>query len=481
MRRPKEDVLDEPVLQLTKTDVLDVRALCEGVFITGSPGSGKTTCSGHQLGMGLLAVPNMGGVIFTTKGSDSDDWRNRIAQAGRTADLIDFSLASGHCYDPIHYERTRSGRGANDPENLIEIFSALSSNGKKESAHGDNLFFERATEQLMRNAIVLLDLAHEPISIVSIDRLINSLPTAPGQHDLTAWQDGSFCATLINQVRERQQTLTSEEWENLEVIAELFFNRWPAMDERPRSSIVATWSGTADRFLLNPYRKLFSSGRCTFTPEMICEQGKLLLVDFPMLAVGVAQGRLVNTLIKICFTRAFLRRDLNVSANPIFTWQDEGHYYLTKQDNFVQQTGRGSRLANIVLTQNLLNISEENGENQLGSKSKSYLGNFGTMIFHQQNEVETAQYGADLIGKSWRPVSNFNASAGGIGQSQMSAGHSLQLTHLVEATEFTRLLRPDALNPLSGAIVHRSSTFNATKTERDPKGRNYISVCFSRE
>jgi hypothetical protein len=103
------------------------------------------------------------------------------------------------------------------------------------------------------------------------------------------------------------------------------------------------------------------------------------------------------------------------------------------------------------------------------------------MIFHQQNEVETAQYGADLIGKSWRPVSNFNASAGGIGQSQMSAGHSLQLTHLVEATEFTRLLRPDALNPLSGAIVHRSSTFNATKTERDPKGRNYISVCFSRE
>jgi hypothetical protein len=479
---PVIDILDMPVLQLTTSDALDVRAMCEGVFITGSPGSGKSSCSGSQIADGLLSIPTMGGVILTAKGSESADWRRRIAKRHRSSDLIDFNLASGHCFDPIHYERTRAGRGNNDPENLIEIFSALSSNGKKEAAHGDNLFFERATEQLMRNAIVLLDLAGAAVSVVSIDRLVNSLPTYPGQHELEEWQRDSFCAQLVHQVRERQQTLTSEEWENLEAIADLFFRRWPQMDERPRSSIVATWSGTADRFLLNPYRKLFSSSRCTFTPEMLTEQGKLLLVDFPMLEVGVAQGRLVNALIKICFTRAFLRRDLSRSPNPVFTWQDEGHYFLTKQDNFVQQTGRGSRLINVVLTQNLLNISEENGENQLGSKSKSYLGNFGTMIFHQQNEMETAQYGADLLGKSWRPISNFSTGhSGEAGQSQSSLGGSYQLTHLVEPLAFTQLVRPDAVNPLAEAIVHRSSAFNATKTERNPKGRSYLSVFFSRE
>ena len=95
----------------------------------------------------------------------------------REDDLIIFNPDSGHCFDFLHYEWTRKGRSARDLESIIDLFSSLLSNGKKQDSHGDNLFFERATEQLMRNVIVLIDLANEPVSIVSIDRVIKSLPT----------------------------------------------------------------------------------------------------------------------------------------------------------------------------------------------------------------------------------------------------------------------------------------------------------------
>src|SRR5580704_5808178 len=82
-----------------------------------------------------------------------------------------------------------------------------------------------------------------------------------------------------------------------------------------------------------------------------------------------------------------MRADLRAA----FT-QDEFQYFVTRRDNFFQQTCRGSRVAVVCLTQNILNLSEELGEAQPGSKTKSFLGNLGLKIFLQQNETETCNY-----------------------------------------------------------------------------------------
>ncbi len=115
-------------------------------------------------------------------------------------------------------------------------------------------------------------------------------------------------------------------------------------------------------------------------------------------------------------------------------------------------------------------------------QDKSLLGNLATKIFLQQNETETAAYAADQIGKTYQYLDNFNAGSGEQGQSHTSVGASRQFAHLVEPIEFSRLNKPDADNPLAQAIVYQSGrTFNATKTERNPKGKNFLSVFFSRE
>jgi len=483
MSQLNDDVLEKPVLSLSESDLLDLRALCEGTVITGAPGSGKSSCSGRQLAMGLLSVPEMGGLVLTAKPEETQNWIRYAKDSGREGDLIIFNAESGHCFDPLHYEWTRPGRGAGDLESIIDFFSTLVSIGKKEQGHGHDPFWERGNEQLMRNVIKLLDLAGERISIANIDRVIKSLPTRPNEYEEEAWQKESYCAQLIAQVRARQDSLTPDQWSDLEFASQYIFKKWPAFDERPRSSLEMTWSGMADKFLFNPFNRLFCSGKCTITPEMAMRDHKIIICDFPLLEYGHETGRTINVILKLIFQRAWLRRNLADSPNPQFLWQDEFQYFITRRDNFFQQTCRGSRVAVVCLTQNILNLAEELGESQPGSKTKSFLGNLAIKLFHQQNDTETCQYAADQIGKEYRYLDNFNSSAGEQSVSHSSVGGSRQLAHILEPIEFTRLIKPDATQPLSQAICYMSGrTFNASKTEgKNPKGTNYLSVFFSRE
>ena len=61
-----------------------MRDFVEGTFITGAPGSGKTTTSGKQIAYGLLRTPNSGGLILTAKAEETQNWiAYRQAAAGR--------------------------------------------------------------------------------------------------------------------------------------------------------------------------------------------------------------------------------------------------------------------------------------------------------------------------------------------------------------------------------------------------------------
>src|SRR5580692_7564933 len=217
------DILDRPILSLSDVDPLRLRDLVEGTLITGAPGSGKTSTSGKQLALGLLRTPNTGGLVLTAKAEETLNWIRYAKACGREKDLIIFNAESGHCFDPLHYEWTRPGRGAGDLESIIDFFSTLVSIGKKEVGHGHDPFWERGNEQLMRNCIKLLDLAGERISIVSIDRVIKSLPTRPDEYEEEGWQNSSYCAHLISSIHQREETLTFDEWDDLKIATQYAF------------------------------------------------------------------------------------------------------------------------------------------------------------------------------------------------------------------------------------------------------------------
>jgi type IV secretory system conjugative DNA transfer VirD4/TraG family protein len=411
-----------------------------------------------------------GGLVLIAKAGETERWKSYLQERGRINDLILFNAESGHCFDSLFYEWNRPGRGAGDLETIIDFFSTLNSVGKKEQkGHGHDPFWERGNEQLMRNVIKLLDLAGQPISIATIDRVIKSLPTERAEVESEQWQKDSYCASLINAIRERKDRLTADQWSDLDIATQYAFKKWPAFDERPRSSLEMTWSGMADPFLFNPLNRHFCQQKCTFLPEQTFMHGKIVVVDFPMLQYQET-GRLINVMMKLIFQRAWLRRDVNKHPAPCFLWQDEFQYFVTRRDNFFQQTCREARVAVVCLTQNIMNLSEELGEDNIGSKTKSFAGNLMLKVAHQQNEDSTSQYMSSLIGQEWRYVENYSVS----GSDTANAGGSMQLVHQLEPIEFSRLQKPDAMHPEAAAIIYQGGkTFQAS-------GRNHLKVNFTR-
>jgi len=476
MTKKELDLFKTVVLLLSAVDPLFMGTLFTGLCVISGPGGGKTSCVGKSLAVGMLCKAHeLGGLILTAKAEETENWKRYFKMAGRENDLIIFNARNG-LFDPIWYEWNHGGKSI---EGIVELISTLASLAKQEGTNHEGPFWIRGVELLVRCSVTILDLGEMPVTLANIDRVIRSLPTYVGEADEKAWQSSSFCYELIERIRNRKDSLTEDQWSDLEEATKGLFEKWPSFDERPRSSLEMTWSGMASRFMFSPYNRIFCSGQCTFTPEMTMFDHKFVLIDWPMLAVGQATGQFINVCLKLIFQRAWLRRNLAESPNPVLLWQDEFQYFVVpKFDNFFAETCRGSRVATVVMTQNILAISEALGESTPGSKTKSLLGNFATKIFLQQNETDTNQYAADLIGKEWKYIENF--SGGDRGGS--TAGAGLQLVHILRPEEFARLTPPSAENPLAESICHLSGKIpNASHTSERPEGAPYLRVFFSRE
>jgi hypothetical protein len=479
----RDAILDKPILALSESDVLTFRNLIEGgTLITGGLGSGKSSTSGRALACGFLRA-GLGGLILTVKSDETQHWIDYAKACGREKDLIIFNAESQLVFDPLAYIWAQPGRSGGYLETVIEMFTTLMSIGKPEArASSESRYFELAVESLMRNVLVLLSLGGERISIISIHRIILSLPTQPEQVEDRKWQE-TACGKLISEIRARKDSFTEPQWEDLENAIAYTLEKWPELDPRTRSNIESTWVGLADKFTLHPFRRMFSSGEYSFTPEQTTHERKLIVLDMPVLEYGRETSRLCQIMVKIVFQRAWLRHQYTAGCcNGAFLFQDEFSLLMHRHENHFHQVCRGSGIAAVCLTPNILNIAaEEFGEEKPGSKTLGFLGNLSVKIFHHQTDVETRNYAADLIGREYSYLDSYHASAGQGSHAHTGVGGNKQLVHLIESIEFSRLMKPDGENPCAEAIVYTGQTFNATKTGSNPKGTSYLRVLFSRE
>jgi TraM recognition site of TraD and TraG len=476
-----ENILDRRLISLSDKDHLTMRNMA-GVLVVGDPGSGKSANVGKQLFCGM-ARAGLGALCHAIK---SDDAKNFIAWAkecGRENDVILVNEASGLRFDPLAYEWERtSGRGGGDIESTIAYFSTLLSLSKQNAGGNNERFWELAAEQAMRNAIKLIQLANEPLSILNVHRAISSFPDHPGQQDEPGWEAQSYTASLINAIRKRKDSLSETQWQDLETAAAFIFHRWAMLDERPRSSISMTFAGMADKFLFHPLRGLFASGMYDFTPEQITHEHKIVIVDYPVLEYGRETAQLINVMIQLTCQRAWLRHQYAPGCcNGAYLYMDEFQILMHRFQNHFVQVSRSSGICVIALTQTILNLSEELGEAQPGSKTKAFLANLGVKVALRSTCPDTCSYFCDVLGKHYRYLDNYNASSGG-NSSHTSFGGSRQLTYALEPNELSRLTRPDAANPCAEAVVFcGGDIFHASRTAKRPEGSNFLRVLFTRE
>jgi hypothetical protein len=477
------NILDRPILSLSDSDVLYGRDFFQGgVLIVGDPGSGKSSTSLKQITCSLLRA-GLGCVFLTVKSEDTANYLAMARECGRSGDVRVLSEDSQMTFDPLAYEASRlSGKGAGFVEATVDYISTLMSIGKPPGG-GEARFWELSAEQITRGSVILLKLAGELPSIVNVSKAITSFPTYPGQQDDELWLAGSYTASLIERIRERRSTLTEDEWQDLETATDLAFGQWAGLDPKTRGSIEMTLSGLIDRFKYNPLRRIFASGTYSWTPEQVTHEGLILIVDFSVSEYGRESAPLISTMVKLTCQRAWLRHKyVPGCCRGAFIVQDEFQLLMSKFESFFSQTCRGSAVTTLCATQSILGLAEVMGESQPGSKTKGFLSNLGLKIAHRTTCPDTANYFADVIGKEYRYMENFSAGSGHEpGSGHTNVGGSRQLVHIVDPIEFTRLERPDSSNPRATAIIYRGGDiFNATKTERNPQGCNYLRVSFTR-
>ena len=274
--------------------------------------------------------------------------------------------------------------------------------------------------------------------------LIASAPTSLAEKDSKDWRARSFFAHCL---LEADRNCPREDRDDLELAATYFLQSWPNHDYRTRANISNTLTSMID-VLLRGLANRMLCGKTTVTPEHL-EDGRIVIMGVPLFEYGLT-GALIQGMVKYCFQRALLRRDVARSPRPVFFFSDEFQCTLNSFDQEFFATSRSARVINVCLTQNIPNLYAVLGGEQRGkAQVDSLLGNINLKICHANSDPVTNQWASTSIGVSKKLVFNANTThqggdwwSSGMGYGlppQVNAGFTESYELDVQPSEFTRL------------------------------------------
>lgn len=463
--------LDTVLYRFNDIEPLTIRQACEGVQIFGGIGSGKTSGSGAALAKSYLRA-GFGGLVLCAKKDELETWQRYAEETGRTDSLLVFDASGKWRFPFLQYEVNREGEGAGYTENLVRLFTTVyevMERGK--GGGGADPYWQRAMQQLVRNAVDLAMIVTGEVSVPLLYKIITSAPTSIEEKNTLDWQENSTCFQLLVQGNEMH---IPDPWalEDLRSTSTFWLREFPSISPKTRSSIISMFTSMADNLLRRPFRMLFSelspNDHHAF-PELT-HQGIVIVMNLPVKEFGEA-GRAAQVVYKYMWQQAAERRNIADNPRPIFLWADEAQNFASEYDMQFQATARSSRACTVYLTQNLPNYYAEMGGMHSKSRVDSLVGNLQTKIWHANSDPETNTHAADTIGKSWQKKKGSSVSAG---MDSFSAGQSVQESYDYDVIPqtFTTLRKGSPINDyIVEAVIFQNG-------RRWKNGKTYLSARF---
>ena len=487
-----------PIIRLAAGDAVSLDDLYSGVQAWGSTGSGKTSGSMAALCRGLFSS-GAGALCLCAKRDDRALYERYARECGRQNDVMVFGPDSS----PLRYNFVAASLNADGSSggpglvtNLTALLMTLSEigaggGGKGGGVREDEGYFRRAAEQLCRNSLQPLVLAARgggvggvggvggnsgSLTIPDLHKFVSSLPTTIEEEASPSWRDRSYCFQTLRAAD--KAPMTQSERLDFELAVSVILGEWAAMADRTKSSILSTLTSTLDLLSRGTCRDLLSSPTTNVSPEM-CWEGAIVIVDLPVLVYHDI-ARTVAVILKFCWQRAAMRRDLSRGDRPMAIIADESHLFAASPDWEFQAVARASNTATIYSTQSLSNYLEVFGEHS-EARVHALLANLQCQIFHQCTDVRTIKYAQDLIGM--RRTLLFNGNSNGQGNDLglllgvrdpgTSAGFSEQYLPELQARDLNGLRKGGRVNKgIVDAILYQGGkTFRAT-------GRTWTPVSF---
>lgn len=438
----RKNMLDEVILNI-EGNAWTTRDACTGTIVFGMTGSGKSSGPLYKIAHKFLTL-GYGGVVFCAKPDECATWVKYAERAhfddnprnpNRRGDLLFLSELT---FNYLDHESRRTGSGGGQIENLVNLYLEIVNMGKDKrgSGGGNDEYWQNAVKQLLRNAMTILQMAGEAISIENIHRVVITAPSASAR----TVEEGGYCTDLMDICVSEKLRETPE----YNIARTFFLEEFAHLDERTRSNTISSFSVTADAMQRGELARCFSAETSTLQLENIYRKGKILIVDYDQKSWG-RLGQYAAGIIKYCFEMMIERREdiSKDNALPVFLWADECQFFALEYDQKFQTTARSSRTLTVYATQNLGNLYDGYGK----EKASSLIGNLGTKFFCQNGEFETNEWASKSIGQEI--VLRKNKSFGDSKSSSMkgddnkslsySEGFSEQKDYRIDPADFSTL------------------------------------------
>ena len=415
----KKHYLDTPLMKWPDGSEWTIRqAVCNLVFF-GGIGSGKSS-SANTIANKYLSA-GWGGLVLCAK-DELSTWREYCKRAGREKDLIVVKPGGKYHFDPLAWECHQSTSSGSITKNLVALLETILNAGKDRKSGTENQFFETAQTLLLNCAVDLNLLAYKTVSVQTLYDIVLS---APAGEEVDKTEETPFKKAfqiahenVALKVEEYQATLSEPEKSKMEeegtldaaiikhvpdyrtlLLVNDFFNRvFKKLTSKTRDTVVFSFQAFLLEMMREPFFSLFCSGASNFSP-VDAINGKIILIHMPVRYLHQA-ARDIQIALKYCFTRAWEQRPIEEDTNPVFLWQDEGQEFMVPSDAVTSATSRSSRIANVLITQNIPGChAVMGGGDKSPHRVNQLLGTFATKFFCANADVETNKYASELIGE----------------------------------------------------------------------------------
>jgi hypothetical protein len=467
--------LDSPILGISrKMDIIRERNLYRSVGIDGASGSGKSSGPGETLQRSCWEKrPHQHAALVLSAKPDTRANALQIANAAGRDDVTVVSPTSGHYFDFVNYAMKHALPDAGIEDALFELNTAIEVINRSDGLKGSDEFFVNAAKVAIRSCMTVCKAAQGYVDMVIVRRMIQSLPPnfeAVGRPDQYE---------SLNQLAIALKKKGSHEDIQLEMAAEYLTVEVPNLSTETRSSIQATATTKMAPLFNSPVFEFLLQRKGTeITPEMILEEGRIVILDFPPI-VHRNEAKAIGVVFKQALQKAALRRldDYPGRENemiPVGLWLDECQNWLTDFDIEALERGRASRTYHVMTYQGLPSLENGYGGGDVGrSKAEALLLNLNNRFILAQTCWKTREANAKLFGQYEIYVKSVstseNATKGGVNRGH-SVNVSEHLKYIVPERAFIGLRKGE------GGVVE--AIYFAGGDKFNENGRHYLKLRF---
>lgn len=397
---------------------ISLRQICEGVFITGNSGSGKTSGMGNQIGLATLQY-GCGMLGLCAKPDEAQRLSKLAAKAGREEDVIYMRMNGKSA--KFNFLESLASEGA---DAVVGAFKAI---GEALSGIKNENEWVAAAEEHLFNLVKLFILAGKRLEVSEFYLLANDFEAHAALLD--------EATNRIEESRSQAQIVTLKN-------VTRYFQEWKFRGEKTRSSVLMSLTPTLTPFIDGPLREIFCT-ETTFSPREL-RHGKILLVDIPCIGTKRRYGVAANTIMKYMMQRMceeYFGDDspshATDSTRPVIIMGDECHYFLSSGDTDYVTTSRSARGAMVYLTQDINNFFRRPGDN-VREHTYTLLNNMhGLRVFHRNSCADTFKWFCGIVGQDWREKASESANfSGPVGGGSAGASISMEKANPISERDF---------------------------------------------